>query len=196
MVTVRAEELCTLIWCIVVKVASARATPKAKVNAAKINRGPILDSLPRIFVQMAASFNGDNTEFLCGVVPHQLRLAARCASDWRQPGDGGVQARRASNAKALADPARALANLGDGMLRVQSPEGRNALHHRVPLPWLWESCKTSAQGSRLQTSADGGKQLASRAAPSPEISIAADDAHDPMRTLSPFGHLTGDSVGT
>jgi hypothetical protein len=76
-VSVRTEELCTLIWCIVVKVASIRATPKAKVNAAKINRGPILDSLPRspperIVVQMAASFNGDNTEFLCGVVPHQL----------------------------------------------------------------------------------------------------------------------------
>jgi hypothetical protein len=27
-------------------------------------------------------------------------------------------------------------------------------------------------------------------------SIAEHDAHDPMRTLSPFGHLTGDAVGT
>ena len=59
--------------------------------------------------------------------------------------------------KALAGSARALAKSGDGMLRVQSPEGRNALHHHVPLPWLWESCKTSAQRSRLQTSDDGRK---------------------------------------
>jgi hypothetical protein len=86
--------------------------------------------------------------------------AAFLLSHW-QPARSGVMERvqvmrgRApewrvsNNAKALADPARALVRLGDGMLRVQSPEGRNALRHRVPLPWLWESCKTSARGSRL-----------------------------------------------
>ena len=64
--------------------------------------------------------------------------------DARSSDAGPGAAWRAKNAKALAGSARALAKLGDGMLRVRSPEGRNALHHRVPLPWLWESCKTSA----------------------------------------------------
>ena len=73
------------------------------------------------------------------------RQPARSGVTDARSSDAGLGAAwRASNAKALADPAKALANLGDGMLRVQSPEGRNALHHRVPLPWLWESCKTSA----------------------------------------------------
>ena len=35
--------------------------------------------------------------------------------------------------------------MDDGVLRVQGPEGRDSLHHRVPLPSLWESCKTSAK---------------------------------------------------
>ena len=80
--------------------------------------------------------------------------AAFLLSHWQPARSGVMDARssdagpgaawRAKNAKALAGSARALAKLGDGMLRVQSPEGRNALHHRVPLPWLWESCKTSA----------------------------------------------------
>jgi hypothetical protein len=46
------------------------AAPKAKINAAKINRGPILDSLPislhpkRIFIQVVASIQCDNNSRL------------------------------------------------------------------------------------------------------------------------------------
>src|SRR6516225_6163108 len=71
------------------------------------------------------------------------------------------------------------------MLQVQGPEGRNALHHRVPLPSLWESCKTSTKEAAngeccpwcfgrspiVQISDDGWEVIASRAVPFPSSTL-------------------------
>ena len=74
--------------------------------------------------------------------------------------DQGILRDKASRtyAKALAGSARALANWAIACCGSKVPRGAMpSIHHHVPLPWLWKSCKTSARGSRLQTSGDGGK---------------------------------------
>ena len=72
-----------------VKVASTSETPKAKINAAKINRVPILDSLPisspkTDFYTNVALFNATKTARWCGVASQ--KLASGSSADRRNHG--------------------------------------------------------------------------------------------------------------